>query len=72
LSSGQCGGGASSPVMSGHAVAIPAMACYLNQMGGTPDGTGSMKTFNASACYTSSGSTGSVPAAPTNLGATVQ
>jgi hypothetical protein len=35
----------------GHVNAIPAMSCYLNVMGGVPDGTGSALTFNPMACY---------------------
>jgi hypothetical protein len=76
LSSGQCGGGTfTSSVVGAHAIAIPAMACYLNTMGGTPDGTGSMLTFNPSACYASDGGgsqgSGSPPVAPTGLTASV-
>jgi hypothetical protein len=57
----------------GFANANPAMVCYLNQMAGTPDGTGSMLTFNPSACYAAdSGGVVSQPAPPTSLIATVE
>jgi hypothetical protein len=40
-----------------HVVSIPAMDCYVNTLGGPPDGTGSfLPNFNASTCYPSSGS----------------
>ena len=75
LSASQCAGGTSTPDDGGFAAANPAMVCYLNQMGGTPDGTGNMLTFNPTACYTSDGggseSSGTPPTAPTNLTATV-
>jgi len=53
LNLAQCGsGGAFTPADDGgHAYSSPAMRCYLNQMGGPPDGTGPMLTFNPSACY---------------------
>jgi hypothetical protein len=66
LSSGQCAGGTFTPsVVGAHAVAIPAMACYLNTMSGPPNGTGSILNFNGSTCY------GNGPATPTNLTGTV-
>jgi hypothetical protein len=72
LSSGQCGGGTYSPsVVGGHAYSNPAMDCYLNTMGGPPDGSGSELTFNASACYPPSAS-GTVPSTPAGLTVTVQ
>lgn len=53
--SGQCAGsGISTSAWAGHANAIPAMNCYLNVMGGAPDGTGNALTFNPSACYAAS------------------
>jgi hypothetical protein len=55
---------------SGHVNAIPAMNCYLNVMGGAPDGTGNVLAFNPSACYGASVQQG--PTAPTGLSATVQ
>ena len=56
--------------MGGHINAIPAMNCYLNNMGGSPIGSGSALPFDAKACYASG--TAQVPASPTNLKATVQ
>jgi hypothetical protein len=46
----------------GHANMIPAQLCY-NAMGGPADGTGNVRTFNASSCYAVSAS----PSAPTGL-----
>jgi hypothetical protein len=58
-SSAQCAGTSlTSSSWGGHVNANPAMNCYLNVMGGVPDGTGSVLTFNASSCY------GSLPNAP--------
>jgi hypothetical protein len=71
--SGQCTGtGAtfSSHVNAGHAYSIPAMDCYFS-LGGPPDGSGSALSFNASACYSSSGTSGTGPAPPTGLTAAV-
>jgi hypothetical protein len=50
----------------GHVNAIPAMACYLNQMAGPPDGSGSALTFSSSSCYPAV-SNGLIPPSPTNL-----
>ncbi|HZS56225.1 MAG TPA: right-handed parallel beta-helix repeat-containing protein [Bryobacteraceae bacterium] len=50
----------------GHAYTIPAQDCYLNVMKGPSDGSGGVLTFNASACYPSSGSSQPL-APPTNL-----
>lgn len=69
-SSSQCTGGTLSTAWASHVSAIPAQICYLSQMSGPPDGSGSMLSFDASRCYTS-GTSGSGPAAPTNLTATV-
>jgi hypothetical protein len=55
----------------GHAYAIPAQVCYENIMGGT-DGTGSPRTFNASACYAASSSSSAGPNPPTGLKAVAQ
>jgi len=53
--SSQCASGHSlSSAWGGHVNANPAMNCYLNVMGGPPDGSGTALTFNASACYASS------------------
>ena len=57
-SSSQCTGGTLTTAWASHATSLPAQDCFLNTMGGKPDGTDSaMLTFNASTCYTSSGST---------------
>lgn len=58
-SSGQCTSGSLTTQWAGHANSIPAQDCYLNTMGGPPDGTGSVLSFNAGTCYSSSNSGGS-------------
>lgn len=68
-SSSQCAGGTLVVAFGGHANANPAMSCYLNVMGGPPDGTGNVLPFDADSCYGSGGSTGSISSA-TNLKAT--
>jgi hypothetical protein len=72
LTSAQCAPGpALTPSQwGGHVNAIPAMACYLNVMGGRPDGSGSALTFSASTCYPSATSVGP-PLPPTGLSGTV-
>jgi len=50
-SSRQCTGGSLITAWAGHSNANAAMNCYLNTMGGAPDGTGSVLTFNAATCY---------------------
>lgn len=40
--------------LNGHAYTIPSEDCYLNIMNGPADGTGSVLTFNAATCYSSS------------------
>jgi hypothetical protein len=74
INSAQCAGGTLSAAWSGHANANAAMACFLNTMGGTADGTGSVLSFNATACYTGTvgGGSGSQPPAPANLTVTLQ
>lgn len=67
-SSSQCTGGTLTSAWAGHANSIPAQDCYLNVMGGPPDGTGSVLSFDANTCYNSGGAT---PAAPTGLTAAV-
>jgi hypothetical protein len=68
-SSAQCTGTSLATAWAGHVNAIPAMNCYLNVMGGKPDGTGSILTFDAKTCYglstSSPPSSGLQP--PTNL-----
>lgn len=69
-SSSQCTGGSLAADVNGQANSIPALDCYLNTMGGAPDGSGGTPlTFNASACYGSSGA--QTPPAPTGLTAVV-
>jgi len=86
-SASECGSGATTETAyplstggsAGVASAIPAMLCY-SQMGGPPDGTGNMLSFNAASCYamdSSSGGSGGgsgsqPPIAPTGLIATVE
>jgi hypothetical protein len=70
LTASQCaGGGFTASVSGGYGNSNPAMRCYLNQMGGPPDGTGSMLTFNAAACYAADSGpvSGHGPALPTGL-----
>jgi len=55
----------------GHVNANAAMTCYLNSMGGAPDGSSGVLAFDAGICY--SGSAGSpiatfTPASPINVG----
>jgi len=69
--SGQCTGGSLTSAWAGHANSIPAQDCYLNVMRGPPDGTGNVLSFDAALCYASSG-TGTGPASPTGLAATVR
>lgn len=55
-SNAQCTGGSCTVVASGQADTIPAMQCYLNTMGGPPDGGGSfagtLLAFDSNTCYT--------------------
>jgi hypothetical protein len=73
LNSAQCaGGGFSAFENGGFGNSNPAMRCYLNQMSGPPDGTGSFLTFNRASCYASdSSSAGPPPNPPSALAATV-
>jgi hypothetical protein len=48
---GQCTGGTLTTAWASHANSIPAQDCYLNVMGGPPDGSGSVLAFDAAACY---------------------
>lgn len=50
LATSQCAGG-THVLDNSYDTPNPAMLCYFNQMGGPPDGTGSVLTFNPSACY---------------------
>jgi hypothetical protein len=69
----QCSGGTFTAL--GMVTSIPAMDCYFNVMHGSANGTGNALPFDASACFTSSsssgGGTGSAPEAPTNLSGVV-
>lgn len=56
--------------MNGHINTVPAMNCYLNTMAGPLSGAGGPLPFNAAACYGSAAA--QLPAAPTNLKASVQ
>jgi hypothetical protein len=69
-SSSQCASGhsLSTGAWAGHVNANPAMNCYLNVMGGPPDGTGNILTFDPNACYGSS----VLPAPPSGLNAVIQ
>ena len=69
-SGSQCTGGNLVSAWAGHANANPAMLCFLNTMGGPPDGTGSELTFNANSCYGSS--SGSRLNPPSGLSAAVK
>jgi hypothetical protein len=72
LSSAQCAGGTfSASENGGFGYSNPAMRCYLNQMSGPPNGTGSFLTFNAAACYASDPAAAG-PNPPTNLQSSVQ
>jgi hypothetical protein len=66
--SSQCTGGTfSASANAGHAYSLPAMDCFLSS-GGVPDGSGSAISFNGTACYGSTGTTGGTgPAVPTAL-----
>jgi hypothetical protein len=51
-SNSNCGGnGFTASSWGGHVNLTPAMDCFLNTMGGVPDGTGSALVFNPSLCY---------------------
>lgn len=66
LTSGQCPGGSISTLAAGHVNSNPAMDCFLNTMGGKPDGTDSSAlTFNASTCYPAGAS--APPSVPTKV-----
>jgi hypothetical protein len=70
-SNSQCASGQSisTTAWAGHVNANPAMNCYLNLMGGMPDGTSAnILPFDASVCYGSA----VLPAPPSGLSAVVQ
>lgn len=68
-SSSSCAGTSLASSWGGHVNAIPAMNCYLNVMGGAPDGTGGLLSFDPTSCY---GDTLQNPAPPSGLTAQVQ
>jgi hypothetical protein len=71
-SASQCAGsGLTTPAWGGHVNATPAMNCFLNVMGGLPDGTGSLLPFDASSCYPGGVVTSGGPNPPANLTLTV-
>ena len=49
--SSQCTGGSLVTDANGEANSIPAFDCFLNVMGGKPDGSGSALSFDPTACY---------------------
>lgn len=70
VAASQCSGGSfSASVNGGYGNSNPAMRCYLNQMSGSPNGTGNMLTFNPSACYASDTAEKLPP--PTNVNGSV-
>ena len=70
-SASQCTGGTLVTAWAGHSNANAAMTCYLNAMGGRPDGTGNVLSFNGNTCYGSSVNS-NVPPPPTGLTAVAQ
>lgn len=70
-SASQCGGGTTQAAVGGHAFANPAMVCYLNTMGGSPNGTGPMLSFDRSSCYANDSSTSQPVPPPTSLNGAV-
>lgn len=64
-SSSQCKGSSlTTSAWGGHVNATPAMNCFLNVMGGVPDGTNGLLNFSASSCYTGGSSAPPPPPAP--------
>jgi len=59
--SGQCTGTSLATAYAGHVNANPAMNCYLNAMGGRPDGTGPGLVFNPASCYGASAPQAATP-----------
>jgi hypothetical protein len=66
--SSQCTGGTLNTAWASHVTSIPAQDCYLNVMGGPPDGTGTILSFDANTCYNGGGTH---PNPPTGLAAIV-
>jgi hypothetical protein len=50
-STSQCGTGSLTTAWTSHVTSIPAQDCYLNTMGGPPDGSGPVLNFDANSCY---------------------
>lgn len=73
--SSQCTAGGGTFTALEYVVSNPAMDCYFNVLGGSANGTGPPLSFNASSCYSGSGTStlsGSPnPAAPQSLTGTV-
>jgi hypothetical protein len=66
--SSQCTGGSLTSAWASHVTSIPAQDCYLNTMGGPPDGSGSVLNFSANTCYHGSvGTSPTQPLSPTGL-----
>jgi hypothetical protein len=74
VGSTQCGTGIScNQAMAGHANLNPARSCFLDVMGGYPDGTNSsVLTYNRASCYANDPSGDPAIAPPTGLSAVVQ
>lgn len=68
--SSQCSGGSLKSAWAGTANSTPAQDCYLKTMGGAPDGTGNVLSFDANTCYY--GSSMVKPGSPTGLTGTVR
>lgn len=65
VGSQQCGGGVScTQAMGGHANLNPAHSCFLDVMGGSPDGSGSVLSFNRTTCYANDSSSTRTPPTP--------
>ncbi len=71
LSSSQCSGGTLTTAWGSYVNAIPAQACYLDEMSGPPNGSGGVLSFDATQCYGSGSGSGTPPAPPKGLTATV-
>jgi len=74
VGSAQCGSGIScAQALGGHANLNPAQSCYLDVMGGYPDGTNAHAlTYNRTSCFANDvSSSDPPPAAPTGLAAQV-
>jgi hypothetical protein len=63
----QCGTSGLTTAWASHVTSIPAQDCYLSKMGGPPDGSGGVLSFDANACY-SGATSASGPASPAGPG----